>query len=200
MTTYYYNNQPIQTPFSVVSNERAYTTETINLKTKKLKLPAQRWELTFNVIANSSEADLIISHTQDFNNVDTMIMPQLIEVQQRKTVSGVGIFTNGAHSAGATTVSFSCPNDGVIPKGTFIQITNGTKIYMVTSDATFTDNNPVDVNIYPALVKDTPSGTNTWHGHNAMFRFYRDTSMQSGITYQNGILINPGKIKLIEKI
>ena len=54
MSVYYYNGAQILAPFTITSNEPMFDMTTISLKTQRASQGAQRWELSFDIIAENS--------------------------------------------------------------------------------------------------------------------------------------------------
>ena len=52
----------------------------------------------------------------------------------------------------------------------------------------------------PATTTTVSSGTDLWRGKNTIMKCYYDTDTQLGITYTDGIMSDPGTVKLIEAI
>lgn len=220
MKTYYYNGAQILAPFTITSNEPMFDMTTISLKTQRASQGAQRWELSFDIIAeNSNQADLFVSSFKDIESANTMIMPQLTSsTKPRYNSSGedtlykteeVGANLNEitmpisvSASAGATQVYIGAGTavvTGLMPKGTFIKFSNSDKLYVTTSDANFANSGSA-IDIYPRLKKTLSTSDNIVLKDLVQFSYYRDIGNQQGITFTDGILSNIGQINLIEAV
>jgi len=200
MTAYYYQGSPILAPLTIVSNQPMFTADTVSLKQIRTAQNAQRWELSFEVLTNDKAADQLLASVSGLASSSSIIMPQLKEVDDKRTITG--IFTaNGAITAGASTIPLALANGaGFLPKGSFVKFANHTKVYLLKTDwdASTTVSGPVEV--YPTLRTSVPSGTTFLYGSNCTLTQFRSIDDQRGITFQDGILASPGPINLIEAI
>jgi len=202
MAVYYYKNSQILAPVSIVSNEPMFDMTTVSLKTRRASQGHQRWELSFNIQPTDNNIEEALLAGVDNLNSETMVMPQMPSVVNRFSFSGSATVSTTA-LANATTVSISdtVTNSGTIPKGYFIKFNTSDKIHIVTSDATFDSSGTgVSVNIYPKLTEDINSGSQLLTGNSVVFSYYKDINNQTGITFTDGVLANPGTITLLEAI
>jgi hypothetical protein len=200
MTVYYFEGSPIVAPLTIESNFPIFMAETVSLKQQRASQGAQRWELSFNLQDKGTEADFLVSMVTNLTTARTMIMPQLNEVNSKVTVTLPGIA--GATAAGVSTVFIDFNQVGILPKGSFIKFNNHAKIYMVTSTVN-TQTTPVPVNIFPSLRKAVTAGTNVYHPGSSVkpvITFYQSMDTISGITYEDGVLMNPGTINILEAL
>ena len=202
MAVYYYKNSQILAPVSIVSNEPMFDMTTVSLKTRRASQGHQRWELSFNIQPTDNNIEDALLAGVDNLNSETMIMPQMASVLDRFSFSGAATLSTTA-SANSTTVAITdnTTSSGTIPKGYFIKFNTSDKIYIVTSDATFgSSNTEVSVNIYPKLTQAISSGSQLLTGNSVVFSYYKDINNQTGITFTDGVLANPGTITLLEAI
>jgi len=214
MKTYYYKGAQILTPFTITSNEPMFDMTTVSLKTQRASQGAQRWELSFDVVAETSnQADLFLSSFEDLESSNTMIMPQLNNstsiASNMYATEAIGANLNEitlpisvSAAAGATQVSVGSGTavvHGLMPKGTFIKFSNSDKVYITTSDVTFS-NSGTTINIYPRLKQALTTGNNMVMKDLVQFSYYRDIGNQQGITFIDGILSDIGRITLIEAV
>jgi len=80
---YYYEGYEILTPLTIASNEPMFDADTISLKKQRSSQGAQRWELSFEILTRDP-ADALTSIV-DFDVVKTMPMPQLNDVNNKRT-------------------------------------------------------------------------------------------------------------------
>jgi len=200
---YYYNGAEISTPFTIVSNEPMFDMTTISLKTERASQGHQRWELNFNTVLSTSDAqiDNFIESFKDLSSSSTMVMPQFKHINDNFTASSNSIAVGQSAASGATTVYLNRGSDtGLIPKGSFIKFNNHDKVYVVTNNVDLTGTGNIAVNIYPNL-KQAVTTANTFKlDSNCLFSYYRNIDNQTGITFSDGILANTGTITLIEAI
>jgi len=202
MAVYYYKNSQILAPFSVVSNEPMFDMTTVSLKTRRASQGHQRWELSFNIQPTDNNIEETLLAGIDNLNADTMVMPQFTSVLERFTATGT-FQTAGIANAGATTINVanSASELGIIPKGYFIKFSTHDKLYILTDDINFNSADSVlNLFIYPKLKVQVNSNTQILLGDDSLFSYYKDINNQTGITFTDGVLANPGTITLLEAI
>jgi len=202
MAVYYYKNSQILAPVSIVSNEPMFDMTTVSLKTRRASQGHQRWELSFNIQPTDNNIEETLLAGVDNLNSETMIMPQMTSVVDRFSFSGPATVSATA-LANSTTVNISdtITNSGTIPKGYFIKFNTSDKLHIVTSDSTFSSNTgEVVVSIYPKLTQNVNLGSQLLTGDSVVFSYYKDINNQTGITFTDGVLANPGTITLLEAI
>jgi len=201
MTVYYYEGAKILAPLTISSNEPFFDADTVSLKKQRASQGAQRWELSFSTLPKDNVAEAFIASVNNLHLADSMIMPQLQEVENRFTLSG-NILTSNSSAAGDLDVTMNNDgsNTGLLPKGYFIKFANHDKIYVVTNDNDFAGSTNRTMNIFPALTQTVPAQTAVYTSTNATFTFFRDIDNVKGITFTDGILSNQGTINLIEAV
>ena len=201
MSVYYYEGAKILAPMTITSNEPMFDVDTVSLKKQRASQNAQRWELSFNTIAEpSTQVDLFLSSVETLDTVTSMIMPQLPRVDELYTLTQTSTGVNGSFSAGVSAVSISAATTtGFLPKGSFINFSNHSKVYVTTSDTTFTSG-AVDVNLYPALRTSITSTDFLRTNSECQLNYLRSIDQQTGITFTDGVLASVGTIDLIEAL
>lgn len=181
-------------PMSVISNKPVFASDTLSLKRVTYSRPVQRWEITTDVeplgiTANDLMVNLI---TKGHTSAVSVLMPQNIAVTKKRTATANITATQA--TVGAQTVTLT-GNNGLIPKGSFVNF-EGTdsKVYMVTEDCSGTV-----LSIYPGL-HSALSGKKLFYKDDVIMKCLYDTDTVIGMVYQDGILMSPGSIKLIEKL
>jgi hypothetical protein len=201
MTVYYFEGSPIVAPLTIESYEPVFSADTVNLKQQRASQGAQRWELSFQIQTKDIEEDYFVGIVTGISQAKTMVMPQLLSVDKKVTATNLGV--PNSTSAGQLSVLINFDQaGGFIPKGSFIKFSNHSKIYMVTNNVT-TATSAVSVGIYPQLrtaVTTSHTVTHPGSGAKPMLQYYRDLETLQGITYEDGILVNPGTIRLIEAV
>jgi hypothetical protein len=128
-----------------------------------------------------------------------MVMPQLLSVDKKVTVTNSGVPSTTASGSSSVLINFSQAGK-LLPKGSFIKFSNHSKIYMVTENIT-TQTTVVAVPIYPSLKVGVTNNQLVYHSGSSVkptLQYYRDLETLQGIIYEDGVLVNPGTIKLIE--
>jgi len=144
MSTYYYKGAQILAPLNISSNEPMFDMTTVSLKTQRASQGYQRWELSFDVVADpSNQADLFLSSFKDLETAGTMVMPQLTSVTDvdnyiAPTSGATNLLSLGIASAavaGATQVVVS--NAPAAPAALAIGVTNsGGSAYVFSGSVT----------------------------------------------------------------
>ena len=179
-------------PLTVRNNRPSFGSDTLSLKRATVRRAAQRWEIETSVEPLSRDAnDLFVNLvTKGHSETVTVLMPQNSGVIAKRTSKAS---PTAVGSKGSTTVAV-IGNSGLIPKGCFIRFTNHSKIYMLSADLL----NSGNMSIYPALRADVNEGF-TFRDDVIMPCQY-DTDVISGMVYTDGILMDVGRINLIERL
>jgi hypothetical protein len=183
-------------PITVRSNRPVLVSDTLSLKRQVNMQPAQRWEIDATIEPLSTTANLLFVNlvTKGYNESVRVRFPQNFGVVERTTSTIDPIATGNANS---TQISVS-GNSGLIPAGTFILFQNHGKVYMTTADLL----NNGTVGIFPALrqsltIQQQPGVKFFKNFHiNCLY----DTDVISGMRYRDGILMDMGTVKLIERL
>jgi hypothetical protein len=199
MTVYYFEGSPIVAPLTIESNEPIFSADTVSLKQQRASQGAQRWELSFQVQTKDIEEDYFVGIVTGIASAKTMVMPQLLSVDKKVTVTSIGVPNTTPSGSSSVLINFSQVGK-LLPKGSFIKFSNHSKIYMVTENV-ITQSTPVVVPIYPSLKVGVTASQPVYHPGSEVkptLQYYRDLETLQGITYEDGVLVNPGTIKLIE--
>jgi len=180
-------------PTTMRSNQPIFSSDTLSLKRRTRKRPAQRWELETRLDpltegANDLMAELILA---DNSGIINIIVPQNVGAVRARTSSSTPVATG---SAGTTQLSIA-GNSGTIPKGTFIRFANHSKIYMLAT--ALVDNGPL--NLYPRL-RANVSGVGFNYREDVIMNCKQETDNILGMVYEDGVLMDNGVIKLIESV
>ena len=180
------------TPMSVTSNRPVFVSDALNLKRYTESLYSQRWEIeTVLEPLSTTHANKLMTEivTKGHSSPGKAIFPQNVAVRhlRKNTTTLVG----AVGTMGTNTLSL--PDSELIPAGTFVQLSNHSKIYMVTADYT-----TGDMQIYPNLVEDVVGDLQCDDA--IEFDFYFETTTVRGMVYMDGILMDMGTIKLVEKL
>lgn len=180
-------------PLIVKSNRPVFLSDTMSLHRRSSARTAQRWEIQTNLMPQSSGAQHLMVQlvTKGSTEAVTVVMPQNYGVTLARTVSTT---PTAVGSAGDTQVTLSgCT--GTIPAGTFVKFSNHSKIYMTTSERS---GNGV-VGIFPEL-RASVSGHAMNCRDDVLMSALFDTDTINGMAYTDGILMDLGSIKLIERL
>ena len=179
-------------PMTVRSNQPIFSSDTLSLKRVVTRRAAQRWEIETNLSPlNFTAQDLFVNLvTKGNTETVTVVMPQNYGVITRRTSTSS---PTASGTKGATQVTVS-GNTGLIPKGTFVRFSTHSKIYMTTAD--LIGNGALQ--IYPKL-RANVSGVMT-HRDDVLMPCLWDTDTIIGMVYTDGILMDNGRVKLIERL
>jgi len=199
-TTYLFNGSAIVTPFTIVSNEPHFDMTTVSLKTQRSSQGHQRWELAFSTVnTDTTEVDALLGAIQNFDQAQTMIMPQLPSCQGDHFNTDPNVYQS--YTAGTTTVRISKGGTtGKLPKGSFVTFSNHDKLYITTNELDLTTLAAADVGIYPALKTSVTSSHTLQTASNCLLTYYMDIDNAMGVTFSDGILSNTGTISLVEAV
>jgi hypothetical protein len=178
-------------PLSILSNRNFIALDTISLQRRVKKDSSQRWEIQTGIEPSNNSADFLVNIvTKGLDQIVDVRMPQVYR-RSGGTTATSSITASG--SAGSSSVSISGSN-GTIAKGEFIQFSNHNKVYMVTQDTS-----GGSMSIFPELVLNVSSSA-LKYGTNVTMKALYDTDSFLGIQYVDGIMSDPGQVKLIEAI
>jgi len=193
---------PFVTPMSVTSNQPVFISDTLSLKRTTFSRTAQRWEISTNLFPQILDANQLFVNmvTKGRTGILTVLMPQNYAVtQKRKSVSAL-INATGVKGTSSITVS-NFDAGKLIPMGSFIQFTGNNahkKVYMTTADFGLTA--ATTMSIYPSLRMDVSLGTTFSFKDDILMPCSYDTDTVIGMTYTDGIMMNPGTVKLVERV
>lgn len=179
-------------PMTLRSNNPISFSDTLSLKRFVNKRSAQRWELEASVEPlNYSANDLMVSLiTKGYSETIQITTPQNIGVISKRTISSCT--ATGLASSSVVTIS---NHSGFMPKGTFIKFANHLKVYMTTSDLS----NNGTLNIYPAL-RTSVSSVSVANDDKVFMSCLLDTDSVRGMVFSDGILMDNGTIRFIERL
>jgi hypothetical protein len=180
-------------PVTVRSNQPIYVSDTMSLKRVTNLRAAQRWEIEANLlpINNGDLFSEIIS--KGYTGDVKVLMPQVYGNRLPSNRATGTCSASGGVLAG-TTVTIAGAN-GLIPKGTFLKFGNHDKIYMLKNDVTGSGVGQ----IYPSLRMAVGGGTLVNH-FDTLGTFMFDLDTVLGMVFVDGIRMDNGAVKLVEKL
>jgi hypothetical protein len=181
-------------PISVVSNQPVFVSDTLSLKRRGSKRNAQRWEIETRVMPMRDDANTLMSHLilNGPTEPHYIRMPQNYGVIMQRIESTSEAHATGAKYSDVLTISNS---NGFIPKGTFISFEFG-KVYMTCSDR---QGNGA-VQIYPPLRAAVSSADAFHYMDDVILWAWVDTTVVRGMSYTDGVLMDPGVLKFVERV
>jgi hypothetical protein len=182
-------------PMKVISNKPVFVSDTLSLKRATYARTAQRWEIESNLepLVDSANDLFVNLVTKGLTETVTILMPQNYGVIKKRTSTATPTAVQASKNSNNVTVT---GNNGLIPKGTFIKFANHSKIYMLTED--FKSTSSASMYIYPNLVA-TVNETFKYLDDVLMSGYY-DTTNIVGMSYTDGIMMDMGSVKIVEKL
>jgi len=180
-------------PLTVRNNKPVFSSDSLNLKRNTNVRPAQRWEIQSNLVPLSTDAnDLFVKlTTSEYHKQIDVRMPQNTGSRHRRVTSVQTSYASG--NLNSTTVSVT--TNGTIPSGTFVRFGNHSKIYLTetsrTGDGTMT--------VYPPLRQFVVNQILYWQD-DVIMPCLLDLDTTLGMVYTDGVLMDLGSIKLVEKL
>lgn len=190
-------------PLSIINNQPAFVQDSMNLKRRASLQGVQRWEIIANLEPSNNSAAMLL-HSVD-KNVVTPInvrMPQIVGLKiitKNKLKVGIVWAVNGNKSRGDSSISIQTatsdlPDAYALTPGEFITFEGHTKVYLVK---TATNTN---ITISPPLMTTVSSGAALRRDGDTVLSCRYDSDTVLGIKYIDGVLSDPGSVKLIEDI
>lgn len=177
-------------PLQISSNQPVFVSDAINLRRTTGSRMAQRWEISTNLEPSNDSANYLIhSVANGYNTVFSVEMPQVYRMGVINAVTGTAL--SSAAASAANIIQISGISDH-LPLGEFIKFGNHDKVYVVLarSGSNYT--------IFPRLITNVPINTQIYFGNSVIMKARYDIDTAIGISYRDGILSDPGTIKLIE--
>lgn len=179
-------------PMTIKSNHPVFVSDTLSLSRKVSRRVAQRWEIETKLQPLSYSAQDLMVHlvTKGYSESFSVLVPQNFGViVARKTVAPGTVSTTAAVSATSVVLS-----SALLIKGTYIKFANHSKVYMITSVSGST------IGVYPTLRTSVPANTAYTCGDDVFMTCKYDTDTVSGMVYSDGILMDPGTVKMVEAL
>lgn len=176
-------------PMMVKSNQPVFVADSINLKRYAASMEGvQRWEIETNVMPSNSSAEYLIhSVINGYSTVFDVEMPQVY----RGSTEVVTGSTTATGSSGSFSISVQSSSN--LKRGDFVSFGNHSKVYLITAVSSGS------ITIFPRL-RTAVSNTALYYGNNVIMKAYYDTDVMTGISYIDGIISDPGIVKLVEAV
>lgn len=181
------------TPLTISSNQPILAADTISLKRKTMGQRAQRWEIVTNVCPTvGSNEYLLQSVTNGHDQSFRVRMPQIPNSKYSNAVLSV----LAEALKGGVDIFYTPETTGDLIAGEFINFANHKKVYLVTS----VDQEANAITIFPPLLANVDVGELISHGDSTILHVKNETSTVLGMTFVDGLLMDPGTITLIEDL
>lgn len=181
------------TPLTIRSNQPILSGDTVSLRRKTMSQRAQRWEISAQVCPTVGSSDYLV-HAITYGHSDTfeVRMPQIPKTLYSNAILTV---TNDLIK-GDISCQYTRDTFGDLLPGEFIQFDSMGKVYMVVSVDTATR----EFTIFPPLLGAIPAGTAIFHGSSVTLYAKLELDTLIGMTFIDGLLMDPGTINLIEDV
>lgn len=190
---------PFSTPLNVYSNQPAFVSDSLSLKRYAGSRNAQRWEIEASLSPTGIEENaanaLVHTVVNGFVNIFPIRMPQVIRPEHQMVPEARSLSVETSVLKGGSVIDIDGLFFDEIYPGEFIQFGNHTKVYMVQ-----TGGNGAGVRIHPQLRSDVPAGTPIKFGKKVTMLGRYDTDVQLGIKYRDGIMSDPGIVRIVEAL
>jgi hypothetical protein len=182
------------TPVSVHSNAPIFSGDALSLRRYVHQRTAQRWEVEGNLEPLSSDANkLMVLFVRKGQSIPfKILMPQNYGVMKQMTATG-NVTATGA--VGHDSVILS-GGSGFLPQGTFLRFDNHDKVYMLMTNINLPG--PLSAEIYPQLRVNMSSNLVAYK--EVTMEAYHDTGGVRGMRFEEGILMDMGSVRFVEKI
>jgi len=179
-------------PLNIVSVSPVYSQDMLSLKRKVKTQNVQRWEIETNLLPENNSSDFLI-HSLESNYIDYVY----VRVPQNTGLN----FTTATNITITNTVLkntnyIDITNASSLVPGEFIKFSGHDKVYIVTESGT----GGTGIKVQPSLRQDVYLGESVITGLLVTMKCRYDPTVKLGITYIDGILSDPGSIKLIEML
>jgi hypothetical protein len=179
-------------PLTMRTNQPIFSSDTLSLRRQVSRRAAQRWEIEANLEPLTTDANGLFVNlvTKGHSETVTVRVPQNYGVIHKRTSKSS---PTAVGAKGATQVAVT-GNQGLIPQGTMVRFGSHSKIYMTTADL----NNSGTLQIYPNLRADVNGVFK--HRDDVDMPCYYDTDTILGMVFADGIMMDVGSVKLIERL
>ena len=181
------------TPLTITSNQPVLAADTLSLRRKTMGQRAQRWEITANICPTvGSNEYLLHSVFHGHEKTFQVRMPQI----PKSPYSNAALTIAAAFTKGETILSYDRETTGDLIAGEFICFSNRKKVYLVMA----VDTENQEFEIFPPLIENMDVGETIYHGDKVTLYAKAETSTGLGMTFIDGLLMDPGTITLIEDV
>jgi hypothetical protein len=181
------------TPLTISSNQPILAADTISLKRKTMGQRAQRWEIVTNVCPTVGSNEYLLQSVINGHDKSFRVrMPQIPNSKYSNAVLSVLVEA----LKGGVDIFYTPETTGDLIAGEFINFANHKKVYLVTS----VDQEANAITIFPPLLANVDAGELISHGDSTILHVKNETSTVLGMTFVDGLLMDPGTITLIEDL
>lgn len=178
-------------PVKFSSKTNRIVNDMVNLKRSVLKLPGQRWSISFKLAPTTvNQASLLAGLLAIEDTVFDFTVPQ--PDSPSATLGTINRTVSGTVATGASSMTINSASGVLV--GRYFTFANHTKLYIVTS---ITGN---VIGFYPPLYTAQTSGASIKFGDNVTMRAMLDLDRDLDLTFESGVISDVGTINLVEII
>jgi len=182
------------TPLDIVSNQPAYRSDTMSLKTRVSSQNVQRWEIEAQIAETNDSPNVLVHSTEKgLSEIFHIRMPQVY--RSAPVPENLTLTTTSVKQIGSRNIDIAGLNGNDI-SGQFINFAGNSKVYLVTSIGT----NGANATITPPLLTAIAQNASIIYGNKTTMAARYDANTVLGIKYSDGILVNQGSMKFIEAL
>lgn len=183
------------TPLTLRSNQPVFAGDTISLRRRTSAQVAQRWEIdTMTVPTNNSNNFLIHSVLYGHHGVFGVRIPQTPRADLSDLNDVCTLAVDAIENESTIVLDWVANGSRSIKPGEFINIGYDSKVYLVTSASND------ELTVFPPLRLASDAGSSVRHGDAVTMLAKFETDTVIGMTFVDGILMDPGTIKIIEAL
>ena len=217
-------------PISVSSRRVVFSSDTLSLKRVAASGSSQRWEIETTIAQSENGVEFFLnSVVNDVDQKVYVRMPQPVQkfgdvvrglgrsggnAEEYPTANPTRVSNNdfafaygtgdvvSSKGAGESAVGILLDPNSQLFTGSFIRFTNHNKVYLIR-EITSVSVNTANVVVFPNLTASiTGGGTpeTAYLGGHVTAHMYYDLDNAIGISYSDGILTDPGVVKLVEAL
>lgn len=181
------------TPLTITSNQPVLAADTVSLRRKTMGQRAQRWEITANICPTvGSNEYLLHSIFHGHEKTFQVRMPQIPKTPYSNAV----LYIAAGCGKGDTNLSYYPDTTGDLIAGEFICFSNSRKVYLVLG----VDTESNGFIVFPPLLDELHFDEEIYHGDMVTLYAKFETSTGLGMTFIDGLLMDPGTITILEDV
>jgi len=183
------------TPLTLRSNQPVFAADTISLRRRTSAQVAQRWEIdAMTAPTNDSNNFLIHSVLYGHHGVFGVRMPQTPRAGLSDLNDVCTLADDALENQSTIVLDWAVGGSESIKPGEFINIGYDTKVYLVIAAG------GDELTVFPPLRLNSYTGDSVRHGDAVTMLAKFDTDTVIGMTFVDGILMDPGTVKIIEAL
>jgi hypothetical protein len=183
-------------PLTIQSNQPAIVTDSLSLRRRVSYQKVQRWEITTNLDPENTTANYLVHSVRNgYTEIFYIRMPQVFRFYNNMP-KNLSLVLASSAQAGDTSINISGLGLNEMNEGEFINLYGDSKVYLVVKAGS----GGAGVEIYPPLMSSKAAGLPILYGDTVTMAARYNSDVILGIKYTDGVLSDPGSVKLIEAL